>query len=493
MQKSFHQNLEEAELIALYKKYFAKKYSVGIDGVTNKQFAKNLDQEVDIIRRKATSLKYNFSCYREKLILKGAGSNPRVISVPTNRDKLLLKVLFNFLREVFESDINDEHIQRKILDIISQIKSNRYDCFIKLDIIDFFPSVKHDLLLDILREKVTDEVVLDLVEKSIKKATVAVGEKGANKPSNEKGVPQGLSISGLLASIYLSHLDRKNSQQNHFRYYRFVDDILILCNAGDVEKIRDEIKQDLKKIGLALHPPKKNSAKSSDGTIEEGFQFLGYLIEGQQVSVRPSSLDKIYRGINRVFLDHYKYSKSTNKNKKKKKRKKERLKNLHHFLNLKITGCRVYQVKGKELSEKQYGWLYFFSLINDQTLLFKLDAHVKRACKRFGVPYDSKKIKKFSRAYYELRKKKTGKYIPTFINTEALSRKDVWNLRHYKKEDYERLLKKANLKKYSDEVDEIFTVARIHKLDIGFNRESLARDYIAQKTIADMQSDIEFY
>ena len=93
MQKSFHQNLEEAELIALYKKYFAKKYSVGIDGVTNKQFAKNLDQEVDIIRRKATSLKYNFSCYREKLSLKGAGSNPRVISVPTNRDKLLLKVL----------------------------------------------------------------------------------------------------------------------------------------------------------------------------------------------------------------------------------------------------------------------------------------------------------------------------------------------------------------------------------------------------------------
>jgi RNA-directed DNA polymerase len=493
MQNSFHQNLEPAELCALYKKHFAEKYSAGIDGVTNKQFAKNLDQEVDIIRRKATNLKYSFSCYREKLILKGAGSNPRVISVPTNRDKLLLKSLFNFLRETFESDINDEHIQRKILDIISQIKSNRYDSFIKLDIIDFFPNVKHDLLLDILSEKITDEVVLNLVEKAIKKPTVAVGEKGANKPGNEKGVPQGLSISGLLASIYLSHIDQRNNQQDHFQYYRFVDDILILCNAGDVEKIRNEIKHDLEKIGLALHPPKKNSSKSSDGTIEEGFQFLGYLFEGKRVSVRPSSLDKIYRGINQVFLDHYKYPKNIKKKKKKKKKEKERLKNLHHFLNLKITGCRVYEVNGKDLSGKQYGWLYFFSLINDQTLLFKLDAHVKRACKRFGVPYDSEKIKKFSRAYYELRKKKAGKYIPTFINTKTLSRKDVWNLRDYEKKDYERLLKKADLEKYSDEIDEVLSVARILDVDIDFNRASLEREKISQKTIDDMQSDIDFY
>jgi tRNA A37 N6-isopentenylltransferase MiaA len=62
---------------------------------------------------------------------------------------------------------------------------------------------------------------------------------------------------------------------------------------------------------------------------------------------------------------------------------------------------------------KQYGWLYFFSFINDQELLYKLDAHVKRACKRFKVPYDQAKIKKFSRAYYELSKMETTNYIPS--------------------------------------------------------------------------------
>ncbi len=52
----------------------------------------------------------------------------------------------------------------------------------------------------------------------------------------------------------------------------------------------------------------------------------------------------------------------------------------------------------------QFGWLYFFSNINDLKLLFKLDHFVKKLFVKFGVPYEADKVRKFSRSYYEIKK-----------------------------------------------------------------------------------------
>ena len=67
-------------------------------------------------------------------------------------------------------------------------------------------------------------------------------------------------------------------------------------------------------------------------------------------------------------------------------------------LNLKITGCVI--------DGKKYGWLNFFSLINDHTLLFSLDKFVENNCKKININYDE--IRKFSRAIYEIKDPNTN-------------------------------------------------------------------------------------
>lgn len=78
------------------------------------------------------------------------------------------------------------------------------------------------------------------------------------------------------------------------------------------------------------------------------------------------------------------------------------------MLNIKITGC--------VFDDQQLGWLYFFKNINDKALLYRLDQHVKRSCKRFHVPYNKNKIKLFSRAYYEVKNSLNSSYVPNFYS-----------------------------------------------------------------------------
>ena len=83
-------------------------------------------------------------------------------------------------------------------------------------------------------------------------------------------------------------------------------------------------------------------------------------------------------------------------------------------LNLKITGCFI--------DGKKYGWINFFSLMNDYTLLFTLDKFVEKSCKKFNINYED--IKKFSRAIYEIKDSNTN-YLTYDLNTLRISKIDL--------------------------------------------------------------------
>ncbi len=451
MKNTFQSLLTESCLTDLFNDGLSTTGSVGVDGISIQKFKKNLPKEIEVIRRKGSSGTYDFSLYKEKLISKGRDAVPRVISIPTNRDKLVLKALHLFNKQNFADMPQDESIHSKIGDIKKQINTGKYDSFIKLDIKNFFPSIRHDLLLAILRQTISDEIALELIEKAITQSTVAVRDENRDKYQNKRGIPQGLSISSILASILLLDFDRKNGSQADYQYYRFVDDMLILCNKRDVDDICHNIKNDMEIIDLQIHDFSYNTNKSVHGSIADGFQFLGYMFKGNHISVRPSSLDKIYSGINRVFTKHYKYAKERD------------LDYLYFRLNLKISGCVV--------DGRQYGWLFFFSCINDEKLLFKLDAHIKRACKRFKVSYEPSRIKKFSRTYHELGKGERSNYIPCFsnINTVQKNLKDI---------QPEKIRSNGNIIQFKGAKNNIES-ARLNRIDSAI--------------LSDIEADIEFY
>lgn len=88
--------------VTYFTNFFYRKLSYkkggGIDGLSPQTFWKRYEKELEIIAKKCLAGTYTFSCYKEKLVLKGRGKLPRVLSVPTMRDRLVLGVLNEYLQ-----------------------------------------------------------------------------------------------------------------------------------------------------------------------------------------------------------------------------------------------------------------------------------------------------------------------------------------------------------------------------------------------------------
>lgn len=377
---------------------FSDVQAVGIDGTSKEKFDEILDSELSLIQRKIENNTYDFSFYKQKLIVKSTNKT-REISIPTLRDKLVIKYLDFYIRDKFEevtkNILNAQQIIKKVKD-----SKNKYDSFIKVDIQNFFSSINHEILVNKLKSNIDDETILNLITKVITQSTVDVNTpfKQRIKYNNKEGLPQGLSISGLLSEIYLFDLVQKYSIKDNLEFFRYVDDVLIFCKKSDIEEITKSLKSDFEDLKLTIHDFAINSNKSSFGNINEPFEFLGYKFEDKLISVRETSIQKMYANISKIFTLY----------KNKKYFSKEEF---ITRLNLKITGCVI--------DGKKYGWISFFSLINDYTLLFMLDKFVEKSCKNFNINYEE--IKKFSRAIYEIKDPNTN-YLTYDLSTLITSK-----------------------------------------------------------------------
>ena len=358
---------------------FQDAQAVGIDFISKEKYDSILDEEIDVIIRKIENESYDFSYYRQKLLIKSINKT-RELSIPTLRDKIVLKYLFTIILDKFSDDIKEIP---SLHTMIKDIKTSRhnFECYLKVDIQTFFPTIDHTILLEKLATKIDDVKTTSLISKAIKQSTVSLDTPSNQrvKYNNTTGVPQGLSISGVLADIYLAELAQKYNSNENIKFYKFVDDILILCHKEDVDFLTQALIEDFQELKLTIHDFTENSHKSSIGDIKERFEFLGYAFEDTKITVRESSKQKIFTNLNKLFSLY--------------KHKKYKKKEFYMRLNIKITGCVVHG--------KRYGWIHFFSFINDQELLFVLDRFVEKNCETLNLEYT--KVKHFSRAIYEIK------------------------------------------------------------------------------------------
>jgi RNA-directed DNA polymerase len=141
------------------------------------------------------------------------------------------------------------------------------------DIESFFDRLGFDLVLDCLRERVSDRRVLRLV-RTILEAGVLDGET-LSHPG--EGAPQGGPLSPLLANAVLHRLDRA-WQERHRRLgvlIRYADDEVICCATEErAEAALAALSDILAELGLTLSRSKTRIVCVAGG--EEGYDFLGF-------------------------------------------------------------------------------------------------------------------------------------------------------------------------------------------------------------------------
>ena len=371
--------------------YIVYSGATGIDNLDQYAFRRQLDDQIEILSRKMLAGTYQFTKYKLKLVSKGRNKVPREISIPTVRDRIAMRAMCDFLTERYDGVVEFILPQKIIKKLKKDVSSGNYTGCIKLDVANFYPSIKHSEMRSRLGRKIRSSEIKDVLFSAITSPTVSVS-KSTDQLSN-RGVPQGLAISNILAAVYLSNIDKYLDSYPNIKYYRYVDDVLILCDFKDAKTIANDVRKQFSQIGLKVYDPIKRPDKSSIEPLASRFDYLGYQFTDNLISARLGTIEKLKTSLVSIFTS-FKHSKQKNEP------------FLLWRLNLRITGC-VFDNKSK-------GWLFFFSEINDEALLHTLDHYVKKLIKRFNV---NVKPKKFVRGFKELshRRYETN-YIPNFDN-----------------------------------------------------------------------------
>lgn len=154
------------------------------------------------------------------------------------------------------------------------------------DIRSYFDSILHDKLMEDIKGQVADGWVLDMIEGYLKQGVM----DGLKQWEPDKGTPQGVVISPLLANIYLNEVDHEMSKMG-YEMVRYADDFVILCTTEEEAKeALTEVKARIEERGLSLHL-EKTQAVAVKG--KGGFDFLGYHFEGDRRWPRKKSMDKL--------------------------------------------------------------------------------------------------------------------------------------------------------------------------------------------------------
>lgn len=397
-----------AELLAIFESDFSTSTGKGTDRLNGFQFSARAAKELGVVSEKCLHGRYRFAPFLEVLKTKGRNKAPRLIGIPTIRDRVVLCQLNKFLAAVFPErvprNIASSYVKTLSVDLMQQDPEQTWVC--STDIKTFYDSIQRPRLLKNLGVRVKQDAPLRLISHALNTPTVPKNTARKRHPEFrvKEGVPQGLAISNILASIYMQDVDEAMVKQG-VAYYRYVDDVVMYGVKESVEAALRSLTARLRPRGLILHP--KESGKTHMAPLSKPFGYLGYVFYMPHITVRESTVERFLQSIAGKFSDY-----AHNKARRLEKFKylsAERLAEIFLMeLNERITGA---------ISErKRYGWISYFNQINDLSLLHRLDHAIAGFFLR--LPDFGRKVPnglcKLSRSYFEMKFNPEGGYVRNY-------------------------------------------------------------------------------
>ncbi len=159
---------------------------------------------------------------------------------------------------------------------------------LKCDIRKFFANIDHAILEDILKRRVGDEEIVQLLGEVVG----SFHTKGVP----DVGLPLGNLTSQLLVNIYMNEFDHFIKRGLKVAYYvRYADDFVILHEDKEyLEKLLPKIAAYLEtQLKLSLHPDKVFIK-----TIASGVDFLGWVTFPHHRMLRTSTKRRVLKRLN---------------------------------------------------------------------------------------------------------------------------------------------------------------------------------------------------
>ena len=231
------QNLLEAilyrdNLNRAYKRVKTNKGAPGVDRMTVEEALPWLKEHGKEMTEAIRSGKYKPTAVRRKEIPKPDGG-VRKLGIPTVKDRIVQQAIAQQLMPQYEPKFSEGSYGyrpgRSAQDAIFKIRGyadEGYEWAVQLDLSKYFDTLNHEKLLNLLRETIKDERVIQLIKKFLKSGVMENGVKIATT----EGSPQGGPLSPLLANVYLNEFDCEYERRG-VPVIRYADDIVLLCKS----------------------------------------------------------------------------------------------------------------------------------------------------------------------------------------------------------------------------------------------------------------------
>ena len=273
------------------------KAAPGVDGVTWEDYGQDLEANLRDLHARVHRGSYRARPSRRVYIPKPDGRR-RPLGVTALEDKLLQRALVEVLNAIYEADFlgfsygfRPGRSPHDALDAFAVgLRRKRVNWVLDADFREFFTSLDHQWLAKFLEHRIADRRVLRLIGKWLAAGVIEEGTWTAY----EEGVPQGASVSPLLANVYLHyvldlwvHQWRRRRARGDVIIVRFADDFVVgFEHRGDAERFWADLRDRLAKFSLELNAEKtrliefgrfaSRKRKARGLGKPETFRFLGF-------------------------------------------------------------------------------------------------------------------------------------------------------------------------------------------------------------------------
>jgi RNA-directed DNA polymerase len=273
------------------------KAAAGVDGVTWESYGQQLEENLHDLHGRLHRGAFRAKPSRRVHIPKADG-RLRPLGIAALEDKIVQRAVVEVLNAIYEVDFlgfsygfRPGRSQHDALDALTVGIYRKKVCLVlDADFREFFIGLDHSWLVKFLEHRIADKRVLRLVQKWL---AAGVIEDGAWTDSVE-GVPQGASVSPLLANVYLHYvLDlladqwRRRHARGDVVVVRWADDFIVgFQHRDDAERFQEDLRARLAEFALELNAEKTRLIEFGRFAAErrqarglgrpETFEFLGF-------------------------------------------------------------------------------------------------------------------------------------------------------------------------------------------------------------------------
>lgn len=247
----------------------------GVDGMDADQLLEYLHEHKESFLESLRNETYRPLPVRRVEIPKPDGG-VRLLGVPAMIDRMMQQAISQVLSPIFEEEFSEtsygfrpgrsaHQAIRKAQEYYNQGHTRVVD----IDLSKYFDTINHELLMAMLRRKIPDKRVLNLIKRYLKSGVMINGVINRT----EEGSPQGGNLSPLLSNIYLTEFDRELESRGH-KFVRYADDVNIYVKS---QRAAERVLASCREFLEAKLKLKVNESKSKAGSPLK-LKFLGFAL-----------------------------------------------------------------------------------------------------------------------------------------------------------------------------------------------------------------------